>query len=1418
MAAPTPSDTPDIAPQEKPPARWGRRLGFALLGIVFLIALLVLIVRVILTQSIGHRFVENQINSRSFGPLESIQITGLDGDLLSNFTVQSVKILDKDGLWFTAQNVSLDYRALPIFSRHLFIQDLTLGTATVLRRPVLNTVEDPKPLNLKITLDKAAIPNLNLAAPVIGQALSLDILSAFNLSQSGDAIAQLKATRTDTPETSKPESLSLDFSRKKDGTLNGDFNLSAGADGPFAKLMKAPKGQSVQGSGTLSGDRQNGTGDLTVSFDETPSILARADWTAQRLVLKASLPAKDWALLAPLKALKSKPDLSLTIDFAKKAMPFQLAVKAGQLDLNAKGVLPDPDKGESRLPTQADINLSLKDPAALLTLPEGYGFKDLKLAGSLSGPDAPRFAGQASVKNLSTPYANAASIAGPLSVTYSDNKQINFDLKPRIDALEPLQNLPIKLERQTDINLSGQYNTNTRRLNLRQANITSGAQTVTASGRAQIEPLSYDMTGAIDLSILQMGPVPSGALKADYKIQAIENATTLPALSVNGTFNPQYMLDAPAENLSQDLIQNLVGKQLSFDVQTDPLPKGLNIQSASFRADGFKAEASGTVTDTLDLALEADILTALTYADITLEKDTTLSGNITGSRDDPNIKLDAQSPRLDLRGYEVTKARLRTEIKDVTTRPTGPVRVNAVSEYGDIDLSVNLASTETAIKLQDITANLGPLSVKGGLEIPQGSGSDAKIATGALSLDLPKDGEQFAVANLELDNRGGEQGLKLEASAKNIAYKDIEFDSFTASGSGTLQSFMGEISTEGQSGSGLIKTPFTLKTPITLSQNQDAVRTITLVPNANYGRVPLRSKDPLVVKLDPSGINVAGAFTLRDGSLGLSYQSGQSERVNLELDNIPVNLLPLPTALSETRGQVKGALDLGFENGQITGDLSAEIMNWRGFDRKDSEAVTLNLKGLARPNGIAFDLSGTSPLDFDLDGSILVPVTHEGSLASIRPNMDTPISGTLKASGASAALLGLVTPKDAELQGRLEVNLDVSGTLGAPNAQGQMNGANLRFEAPELGTQIRDGRFALAFTNNSLTLTDLYASSAKKGSLTGSGAFKLGEYGRPLGRMVVDLDNFDVLDRRDLSAKLSGDVSVEVKEKMTEIGGDVTVLTATLKQFASSSAGVIDIEVEEINVPKSARQNSGTMRDAKAPALPVNIDLNVKAPRRIFVRSKGLDVELSLDTQIKGTLDAPLVFGTANILRGGFTIASKTLDFDTGNVQFDGDIAKGKIDFSATTQTQNLDAKVEITGTVEDPEITLSSSPSRPQDEILSAILFGRSATELSAIEAAQLAGAIAQFSGSGGLDLLGGVRDALGIGQLSIGVNDDGGAVITGGRYLAKNVYLQVFSGVGSNDSGAVIDWDLRKNISLRSRLQSDNDQSLSIKWKRDF
>jgi len=88
----------------------GKRLGL-LVGLISLLLIVVIIgFRIFLTTDPGADFVENQVNKRSFGAVESIEISGLSGNPFGEFSLEGLKVKDKDGIWLEAKDVSMDSR------------------------------------------------------------------------------------------------------------------------------------------------------------------------------------------------------------------------------------------------------------------------------------------------------------------------------------------------------------------------------------------------------------------------------------------------------------------------------------------------------------------------------------------------------------------------------------------------------------------------------------------------------------------------------------------------------------------------------------------------------------------------------------------------------------------------------------------------------------------------------------------------------------------------------------------------------------------------------------------------------------------------------------------------------------------------------------------------------------------------------------------------------------------------------------------------------------------------------------------------------------------------------------------------------------------------------------------------------------
>ena len=119
-----------------------------------------------------------------------------------------------------------------------------------------------------------------------------------------------------------------------------------------------------------------------------------------------------------------------------------------------------------------------------------------------------------------------------------------------------------------------------------------------------------------------------------------------------------------------------------------------------------------------------------------------------------------------------------------------------------------------------------------------------------------------------------------------------------------------------------------------------------------------------------------------------------------------------------------------------------------------------------------------------------------------------------------------------------------------------------------------------------------------------------------------------------------------------------------------------------------------------------------------------------------------------------------------------------------------------------------------PQDEILSQVLFGRSASQLSPFEAAQLASGVASLAGGGGFDVIGNLRELAGLDRLSFG-GEASALTVAGGRYLTDDVYLEVIGG-GEGGAAVNVEWQVRRNLAISSKFGGTGDASLSIRWRR--
>ena len=147
-----------------------------------------------------------------------------------------------------------------------------------------------------------------------------------------------------------------------------------------------------------------------------------------------------------------------------------------------------------------------------------------------------------------------------------------------------------------------------------------------------------------------------------------------------------------------------------------------------------------------------------------------------------------------------------------------------------------------------------------------------------------------------------------------------------------------------------------------------------------------------------------------------------------------------------------------------------------------------------------------------------------------------------------------------------------------------------------------------------------------------------------------------------------------------------------------------------------------------------------------------------------------------------------------------------------------MTAIVTVTGRVSAPDITFSSEPPLPQDEVLARVLFNRATANLSAFQLAQLAAAAAELAGGGGPGILSQLRGATGLDDLDIITQEDGSTAVRAGKYIDENIYLDVQTDTERRPAAPRSTSTSASNVTARGSVASDGNTTLGLFFERDY
>lgn len=233
-------------------------------------------------------------------------------------------------------------------------------------------------------------------------------------------------------------------------------------------------------------------------------------------------------------------------------------------------------------------------------------------------------------------------------------------------------------------------------------------------------------------------------------------------------------------------------------------------------------------------------------------------------------------------------------------------------------------------------------------------------------------------------------------------------------------------------------------------------------------------------------------------------------------------------------------------------------------------------------------------------------------------------------------------------------------------------------------------------------------------------------------------------------------------------------------------------------------------------ARPYALNLSVFAPNRLFIRGRGLDAELGGELFLRGTTEAIVPSGSFELIRGRLDILGRRLNLTEATLVLEGDFVP-TVGIAATTESDGIATSVRIDGAATDPQVSFTSNPELPEEEVLARLLFGRGIENLSPLQAAQLANAVATLAGRGGVGIVGRIRQGFGLDDLDVQTDAEGGTSVTAGKYLSENLYTEVTVGA-EGESQINLNLDLTDSITLRGKAEADGETGIGIFFERDY
>ena len=407
---------------------------------------------------------------------------------------------------------------------------------------------------------------------------------------------------------------------------------------------------------------------------------------------------------------------------------------------------------------------------------------------------------------------------------------------------------------------------------------------------------------------------------------------------------------------------------------------------------------------------------------------------------------------------------------------------------------------------------------------------------------------------------------------------------------------------------------------------------------------------------------------------------------------------------------------------------------------------------------------------------------------------DIPIMGDFSLQTDSLGLVALFSPDIDRSSGRLSTHATVSGTLGEPDLQGELQLRDAELDVYRVNFALRKLSLDARLAGDRLEFEGNARAGDGTASLSGQMAWRDRQ---PYGNLHLEGSDLTVVNIPEARIHASPKVDFQIAGQTINISGEVRLPYGVLEPATITNAVLASSDEVLIGVQQAQRNQTWQ----------VTSDINVILGDKVNIDTLGLKGRLTGSLRVQ--TDAAQVSrgaGDLSVAEGRYAAFGRNLDVARGRLLFNnGPLNDPAIDLRAQKVFPDVTAGVNVRGSLRAPRMTFFSEPAISQSQIVSLILAGGS---LDSVQNSTRSGAARNdLLAQGGAILAQQLGSRVGIEDVGIESDMSNDTSLVLGKYLSPRLYVSY----GISIAEAINTLKLRYTIGDRWTIKTESGKAKS-------